>query len=112
MTLHPQSTGLTYVVETVTVMKAVLQMMKGSNPDLMGEEIRNMLTSLRGDTNQLKLDMVWKELQGHVDHVLDKEMKSGVATKVVLSKNQIVLFFYVCVSQFFFFPRLDGGSSN
>ena len=82
MTLHPQSTGLTYVIETVTVMKAILQVIKGADPETLSMETRSMLTSLRGETNQLKLDGVWKELQGHVDHVLDKEMKTGVTSKV------------------------------
>ena len=84
MTLHPQSTGLTYVIETVTVMKAVLQVIKGARPETLSEETKTMLASLRGDTNQLKLDIVWKELQGHVDHVLDREMKTGVTNKVKL----------------------------
>ena len=82
MTLHPQSTGLNYVVETVTVMKAVLQVLKGGNLAGLADETKIMLASLRGDTNQLKLDIVWKELQGYVDHVLDREMKTGVTAKV------------------------------
>ena len=28
--------------------------------------------TLRGDTTSLQLDTVWKELQTHVDHVIDK----------------------------------------
>ena len=33
-----------------------------------------MLKAVRGDSIFLKLDTVWKDLQQHIDHVLDAEM--------------------------------------
>jgi hypothetical protein len=45
--------------------------------DTMSAEAREMIKLLRGDSNEDQLLTVWKELQAHVDHVLDREMKSG-----------------------------------
>ena len=33
MTIHPQSTGLTYVVETATVMKQIMRVMRGEEDE-------------------------------------------------------------------------------
>ena len=38
------------------------------------QEAREMLKAVRGDSIFLKLDTVWKDLQQHIDHVLDAEM--------------------------------------
>ena len=36
-----------------------------------------MMKSVRGETNLLKMDTQWKELQQHIDHVLDADMNKG-----------------------------------
>ncbi len=83
MTVHPQSTGLQYVVETVEVMKQLLRVMQGSvDLDTMSKEARDMIESMRGEKLEMKLDTLWKELQAHIDHVLDRDMKSGTNLKV------------------------------
>ena len=55
MTIHPQSTGLQYVVETVAVMKQILQVLKGADLELMKEEAREMIKTTRGETLQVIL---------------------------------------------------------
>ena len=41
------------------------------------QETRDMLKVIRGDTPLMQLDTVWKELQNHIDHVLDREMNQS-----------------------------------
>ncbi|XP_059079806.1 DNA-directed RNA polymerase I subunit RPA1-like [Tigriopus californicus] len=90
LNIHPQSTGLQYVVESVTVMKQVLQLLRGQDLESLSAETKDMIKSIRGVSLELKLDSVWKELQGCVDHVLDKEMKSGSMQKVGWGFKQLI----------------------
>ncbi len=82
MTLHPQSTGLQNVLETVTILKQVLQVASGNvSLELLSPEAQELVKSLKGDSPILKMDLVWKELQQHVDHVLDRDMNRGSNNK-------------------------------
>ena len=78
LTLHPQSTALQHVVEHITLLKQVLQVVQGVDFQKLPEEAKEMLKTLKGSDPMEQMDTVWKELQGHVDHVLDREMnKTG-----------------------------------
>ena len=77
MTIHPQSIGLQHVLETVTILKQILQVCRGMDEDELNAETKEMMKSVRGETNLLKMDTQWKELQQHVDHVLDRDMNKG-----------------------------------
>ena len=44
-------------------------------------EAQEMLKSIRGDSIYLKMDTVWRELQNHVDHVLDRDMNRSKSSK-------------------------------
>jgi DNA-directed RNA polymerase I subunit RPA1 len=77
MTIHPQSSGLQFVLETIMVMKHILRVMRGENLDYLPAESRELIQTMKGEKMHEKLDIVWKELQSNVDHVLDKDMKSG-----------------------------------
>ena len=62
-----------------------MQVIKGSGyMENMEKEEVDVIRALRGDSFEAKLDSIWKELQSHVDHVLDREMKSsaGVTNRV------------------------------
>ena len=72
MTVHPQSSGLQYVIESVAVMKQVVKLIQGQDLEALSKDTQEMIRTLKGETLQMKMDSVWKELQGNVDHVLDK----------------------------------------
>ena len=68
-----------------------MQVIKGSGyMENMEKEEVDVIRALRGDSFEAKLDSIWKELQSHVDHVLDREMKSsaGVTNRVRISKDR------------------------
>ena len=46
----------------------------GTDVEQLAPESKELIKSIRGDSIFLKLDTVWKELQQHVDHVLDRDM--------------------------------------
>jgi DNA-directed RNA polymerase I subunit RPA1 len=48
---------------------------------LLSAQAQELLRSLKGDTPLMQMDMVWKELQQHVDHVLDRDMNRSASTK-------------------------------
>ena len=50
----------------------------------------SLFQTARGSTIQEKLDFAWRELQGNVDRVLDKDMKAETTNKV-----RIVAFLYI-----------------
>ena len=60
-------------------------------------EAREMLRAVRGDSIFLKLDTIWKDLQQHVDHVLDRDMNKtskGGSTwgfKQVIERKHVLL---------------------
>lgn len=77
------------VVETATIIKPLVQVIQGKDINEFGQETQAMIKyvdsisefslnlyflcrTLRGETTSLQLDSVWKELQTHVDHVIDK----------------------------------------
>ena len=56
-------------------------MIKGSGYMENMEKVEvDVIRALKGDSFEAKLDSIWKELQSHVDHVLDIEMKSSAGT--------------------------------
>ena len=63
MTIHPQSSGLQNVIETVTILKQVLQVTTGSELKKLPPESQEMIKAIRGDSIYMKMDTVWKELQ-------------------------------------------------
>ena len=68
-----------------------MQVIKGSGyMENMEKEEVDVIRALRGDSFEAKLDSIWKELQSHVDHVLDREMKSsaGVTNRVRIWMDQ------------------------
>merc|ERR1719369_1972769 len=77
MTLHPQSQALQNVVEAVAMIKPLVQVMQGKDIQELGQQTQEMIKSLRGDTTSGQLDLVWKELQNHVDHVIDRDMNAN-----------------------------------
>ena len=77
MTIHPQSIGLQHVLESVTILKQILQVCRGMDEDELNTETKEMMKSVRGETNLLKMDTQWKELQQNIDHVLDRDMNKG-----------------------------------
>jgi len=81
LTLHPQSTALNNVVESITVLKQVLQVVQGADVQSLSVETKEMLKSLKGSNPLEQMDTVWKELQGHVDRVLDREMNRKAGSK-------------------------------
>lgn len=91
MTIHPQSSGLQYVVETATVMREILRLLK-HRLDLEGlrPEVREMIKTQRGENLEAKLDFTWKELQSNVDQVLDKELKTSTGNKVGWGFKQLI----------------------
>ncbi len=83
LTIHPQSTGLQHVVETATTLRELLRVLRsGQGMDMEGltPEAKAMIQATRGDKLESKVDAVWKELQGDVDHVLDRNLNSDVAS--------------------------------
>ena len=49
-------------------------MSQGIELESLQPEAREMIKAVRGDLPHLKMDTVWKDLQQHVDHVLDRDM--------------------------------------
>ena len=87
-----------------------MQVIKGSGyMENMEKEEVDVIRALRGDSFEAKLDSIWKELQSHVDHVLDREMKSsaGVTNRVRIRKKSSKSF-----CQLGSFRRSDGASSS
>ena len=90
MTQHPQSQALQNVVESVAIIKPLVQVLQGKDISELGQEAQEMIKyefsnllsniliiilnfrTLRGDSTTTQLDTVWKELQAHVDHVIDR----------------------------------------
>lgn len=81
MTIHPQSSGLQNVVDTVNILKQLLQVIQGVKVEMLPAEAQTMLKDLKGDTPLHKMDTLWKELQQHVDHVVDRDMNSSPSDK-------------------------------
>ena len=94
MTIHPQSTGLQHVIECVTVLKQILQVTTGTEVKKLAPESQELIKSIQGSTIYMKMDTVWKELQQHVDHVLDRDMNkssktaNGYGFKQVIERKQ------------------------
>ena len=51
--------------------------------DKMNQETQDMIKTLRGENTASRLDSVWKELQTHVDHVIDR-WSLGLSSRVVI----------------------------
>ena len=67
-----------------------MQVIKGSGyMENMEKAEVDMIRALKGDSFEAKLDSIWKELQSHVDHVLDIEMKSsaGITNRVIIRSH-------------------------
>ena len=78
LSIHPQSISLTRVLETVTVLKEVLKVVrKDVQLSSLPPEANAMIKGLRGDTITAKMDSIWKEMQADVDRVLDREMSTS-----------------------------------
>ena len=94
MTLHPQSQALQYVLEAVAVMKPLVQLLQGGDLAAMPKDTQEMIKTQRGGTTAEQLDLVWKELQLHVDHVIDRDLnatrnqKSGWGFKQLIERKQ------------------------
>jgi len=83
MTQHPQSQSLLAVIEAVTTMKQLVSIIQGADVTKMSSDTQDMIKTLRGDTTAQQLDLNWKELQNHVDHVVDREMNASRDSKNV-----------------------------
>ncbi|XP_040570911.1 DNA-directed RNA polymerase I subunit RPA1 [Lepeophtheirus salmonis] len=77
MTIHPQGASLQILVETVTIMKQIVQNINEESSEDLSSEAQEMLRTIRGDTMPMKLNYVWKVLQNCVDHLLDREMNAS-----------------------------------
>ena len=96
MTIHPQSASLTRLLETISVLKDLLQVVRQDvDLETLKQETRVMIKGLKGETVTGKMDTIWKELQADVDRVLDREMntnknnaKSGWGFKQLIEKKQ------------------------
>lgn len=86
LNVHPQSTGLQYVVESVMVMKQVLQLLRGQDLESLSVEAKDMIKSLRGASLELKLDSVWKELQVSFDEGCTGWAEKKRTTKIKVPK--------------------------
>lgn len=79
MTLHPQSTGLQNVVDSAAQLTELLRVLRsGQGADMEGltPQAKAMVLATRGDKLESKVDFCWKELQGHVDQVLDRNLSA------------------------------------
>jgi len=90
LTQHPQSQALQHVVETVALMKPLVKVMQGQDVKEFGLETQEMLKSLRGENTSVQLDLVWKELQNHVDHVIDRDMNATRNQKIGWGFKQLI----------------------
>ena len=78
MTIHPQSTSLQRLLETVAVLKQVLQVVRQDvDQSSLTLEAKSMIKGLKGDNITAKMDTIWKEMQADVDRVLDREMNTS-----------------------------------
>ncbi len=83
---HPQSTGLSYVIQTAVTLKKLVQVLRsgqGLEMEGLSEEAKAMIITTRGDKLESKVNAVWKELQSEVDHVLDKNINNDISSKKV-----------------------------
>ena len=62
-------------------MKLVLKLTQAESIDTWESDAKDMIKSIRGDSVYLKMDFIWKELQQHVDHVLDRDMNKSTSSK-------------------------------
>jgi len=74
--LHPQTQGLLDVVIANATMRQVLKVVKGEAKESLSKQAQEMIATMQGNTVEAQLDNIWKELQNHVDHVLDKNLHS------------------------------------
>ena len=96
LTIHPQSTSLQRLIETVTVLKQVLLVVRQDvQEDNLSPEAKAMIKGLRGEHITAKMDSIWKEMQADVDRVLDREMntsksnaKTGWGFKQLIERKQ------------------------
>merc|ERR1719187_1163315 len=77
LTQHPQSQALQHVVEAVATMRPLVEVLQGRDLATMSKETQEMLKVLRGENTAEQLDLVWKELQMHVDHVIDRDLNAS-----------------------------------
>ena len=94
LTLHPQSQALQLVLEAVNMIRPLVQVLQGQDVATMAKETQEMLKSLRGASTAEQLDLVWKELQIHVDHAFDRDLnasrnqKTGWGFKQLIERKQ------------------------
>ena len=94
LTLHPQSTALQHVVEAVAVIRPLVEVVQGKDLSSLTKEAQDMIKHLRGESVAEQLDLVWKELQVHVDHVIDRDLnatrnqKTGWGFKQLIERKQ------------------------
>jgi len=94
LTLHPQSQALGKVLEAVATMRPLVEVLQGRDLATMSKETQEMLKVLRGENTAEQLDLVWKELQMHVDHVIDRDLnasrdqKTGWGFKQLIERKQ------------------------
>ena len=79
------------MIETVTVLKQILQVSQGVNIDELPLEVKEVLKSIRGDSIVMKMDTTWKELQQHVDHVLDRDMNKNMNKASTWGFKQVII---------------------
>ena len=68
-------------IETVPIFLRHKYSLFTASEDSLSTESKEMLKAVRGDSIFLKLDTVWKELQQHIDHVLDRDMNRSTRDK-------------------------------
>jgi len=61
------------VILIVTFFKVI----QGIELESLQPEAIEMIKAVRGDSVTLKMDTIWKDLQQHVDHVLDRDMNKS-----------------------------------
>ena len=90
VTQHPQSQAILAVLEAVVVMRPLVQLLQGGDLQQFSVETRALLASLRGENTSAQLDTVWKELQTHVDHVVDKDLNASKTTTTGWGFKQLI----------------------
>ena len=90
LTLHPQSQALQNVLQSVAVMKPLVQVLQGQDLADMSSTAQDMMKHLRGSTTAEQLDIVWKELQFNVDHVIDRDLNSTRNVKTGWGFKQLI----------------------
>ncbi len=77
-------------------MRQLLQVIKGGlDVEGLSQEAQAMVTITRGNTLEAKLNFVWKDLQGNVDQVLDRDHKTVSGEKVI---KVYITFVKLCMS--------------